>query len=82
MPDQIYEQTGVPNSVGAGITVYPNALSALQALGVDLAQVRATRVQEVSSYCEILLIVLPLTDAQTADQITDGRRWHHPKRHV
>ncbi|KAL2434042.1 hypothetical protein ABEF95_014148 [Exophiala dermatitidis] len=42
---KIYEQTAVPNSVGAGITVYPNALSALQALGANLAQVRATRVQ-------------------------------------
>lgn len=45
---QIYERALIPNDMGAGITIYPNAISALEALGVNMAQVHATRVQQVS----------------------------------
>ncbi|EXJ76936.1 hypothetical protein A1O3_10093 [Capronia epimyces CBS 606.96] len=44
---KVYEQTLVHDTLGAGVTVFPNVLSALQMLGVDLARVRATRVQQI-----------------------------------
>jgi len=34
---QVYEQALIPDTVGGGITIFPNALEALQMLGIDTA---------------------------------------------
>ncbi len=45
---QIYEQALIPDTVGGGITIFPNALKALKMLGIETTHVRATRVKQVS----------------------------------
>jgi hypothetical protein len=44
---KIYEQASSDDVQGAGITVFPNALGAIRNLGVDLSNIRATKVKKV-----------------------------------
>lgn len=46
---KIYEQATSDDTQGAGITIFPNALGAARNLGVDLSNIRATKVKKVRS---------------------------------
>ncbi len=56
---QIYEQFFTPDTLGAGITIFPNALSALQMLGIEPTLIRATRVNKVRAP-NLACVCLPL----------------------
>ncbi|EXJ81804.1 hypothetical protein A1O1_07869 [Capronia coronata CBS 617.96] len=71
---KIYEQAAIPDNTGAGVTIYPNALSALEALGADLAKVRATRVQQLT---RVLLNVDSDTPDGTIDMDAKNWPWHN-----
>lgn len=44
---KIYEQASSHDIRGGGINVFPNALGALRSLGIDLSNIRATKVEQV-----------------------------------
>ncbi|KIV95047.1 hypothetical protein, variant 1 [Exophiala mesophila] len=44
----IYEQAGFNDTRGAGITLFPNALSALRDLDVELSTIRASKVKQIT----------------------------------
>lgn len=50
---QVYEQALVPDTMGSGITIFPNSLRALDMLGVDTAQIRAVRIKMVRMNDEV-----------------------------
>ncbi|KAK5445316.1 hypothetical protein LTS15_010097 [Exophiala xenobiotica] len=44
----IYEQAFTPETMGAGITIFPNSVKALEMLGIDTKPVQATRITKIT----------------------------------
>lgn len=49
---QVFEQALIPDTIGAGITIFPNSLRALEALGIDTNQIKSVRIKKVSKNTE------------------------------
>ncbi|KIW14203.1 hypothetical protein PV08_06984 [Exophiala spinifera] len=43
----VYEQALTPDTLGAGITIFPNSLRALDALGIDTNQIKSVRIKRL-----------------------------------
>ncbi|KAI1613113.1 salicylate hydroxylase [Exophiala viscosa] len=71
---KIYEQAFTPETKGAGITVFPNALSALKMLGIDSQAVKATRVKHIT---RVTTEDDGETDVAESDIDEKAWPWHH-----
>jgi hypothetical protein len=44
---QIYEQTFIPDTTGAGIAIFENGMTSLKELGIDIKLTGATKIEKV-----------------------------------